>query len=64
LGCISGKQKSRFGQNFANLEEAKKVQVSHLQGDQIGRIFALWAVVFFEQFLKNSRSSQYFCVLF
>jgi hypothetical protein len=26
----------------------------HLQGDQIGRIFAYWAVIYFGQFLENS----------
>jgi hypothetical protein len=26
------------------------------QGDQIGRIFAYWAIVFFEQCFENDRS--------
>jgi hypothetical protein len=27
------------------------------QGDQVGRIFAYWAIVYFGQFLENHRSS-------
>jgi hypothetical protein len=30
------------------------------QGDQIGRIFAGWAIVFFVQLFKNNRSSPHF----
>jgi hypothetical protein len=32
------------------------------QGDQIGRIFALWAIVFFGQFFENFISSPNFWV--
>jgi hypothetical protein len=28
------------------------------QGDQIGRVFAPWAIVYFGEFLENHRSSQ------
>jgi hypothetical protein len=34
------------------------------QGDQIGRIFVQWAIVFFVQFYENPKSSQHFCQLF
>jgi hypothetical protein len=35
-----------------------------LQGDQIGRIFALWAIVCFGQFLKNNSNSPQFWATF
>jgi hypothetical protein len=34
------------------------------QGDQIGRIFAIWALVYFGQFFLNYQSNQYFWLLF
>jgi hypothetical protein len=34
------------------------------QGDQIGRIFAYWAIVFFGAFLKITEVAQIFVLLF
>jgi hypothetical protein len=34
--------------------------LSSLQGDQIGRIFAPWVIVYFGQFFENYRSSPHF----
>jgi hypothetical protein len=34
------------------------------QGDQIGRIFAYWAIVYFGQFIENYGSSPDFCAPF
>jgi hypothetical protein len=34
------------------------------QGDQIGRIFAQWAIVYFGQFFENHKSSPNFCATF
>jgi hypothetical protein len=31
------------------------------QDDQIGRIFAQWAIVYYEQFFENYRSSPHLC---
>jgi hypothetical protein len=31
---------------------------SYIQGDQIGRIFAHWAIIFFEQFFFNFRNGR------
>jgi hypothetical protein len=36
----------------------------HAQGDQIGRIFAFWAIVFFGQNLENYRNSANFWATF
>jgi hypothetical protein len=34
------------------------------QGDQIGRIFAQWAIIYFGRFVENRKSSPYFCATF
>jgi hypothetical protein len=46
-----------------------RFSVSHFflnltQGDQIGRIFALSATVFFGRFCENYKSSQHFCSVY
>jgi hypothetical protein len=33
------------------------------QGDQIGRIFAYWSIVYFGQFFEDYRNSPNFCPL-
>jgi hypothetical protein len=38
--------------------------IGRRQGDQIGRIFAQWVIVYFGQFLENYRSSPNFGVTF
>jgi hypothetical protein len=43
----------------------KLKHVGYGQGDQIGRVFAYWATVFFGQFfLKNTIAAHSFCQLF
>jgi hypothetical protein len=44
-----------FGQSFF---------LQNIQGDQIGRIFALLAIVYFGRFKKNCNSSPHFCAIF
>jgi hypothetical protein len=34
------------------------------QGDQIGRIFAFWVIVYFEQFFENYKNNPNFCAAF
>jgi hypothetical protein len=46
--CVREREACVFG-NWAS--------VAHEQGDQIGRIFTHWAIVYFLQFLGNYRSS-------
>jgi hypothetical protein len=36
----------------------------YIQGDQIGRIFALWAIVYCGHFFENNRISTSFCATF
>jgi hypothetical protein len=38
--------------------------VLHQQGDQIGRIFAQWAIFYFKQILENYKSRPHFCATF
>jgi hypothetical protein len=38
-------------------DEFVKISPKNNQGDQIGRIFAHWAIVFFGQIFENCRSS-------
>jgi hypothetical protein len=39
-------------------------KVPSIQGDQIGRIFALWVIVCFGQFFENYRSNPHFGIVF
>jgi hypothetical protein len=38
--------------------------MSPKQGDQIGRIFAQWEIIYFGRLVENRKSSPYFCATF
>jgi hypothetical protein len=46
------------------IESGQSLVEGGSQGDQIGRIFAQWAIVYIGQFLKNYRSSAKFWASF
>jgi hypothetical protein len=49
---------------FKNLKNRYSGARNSDQGDQIGRFFSNWAIVFFEQFFENYNSSLHFGILF
>jgi hypothetical protein len=50
--------------NFGHSFDKANSHLPWLQGDQIGRIFAQWAIIYYGQFLENYRCSPHFWVTF
>jgi hypothetical protein len=64
LGPISACGTNCPGTNRPNGMLLKLYSMLTRQGDQIGRIFAQWAIVYYGQFFENYRSSRHFCATF